>query len=389
VWIGRTAARAGIGLLLGTVTAAVTLCLLVVAGVVLAPALAWPARRTAALRLGASAALRLAGLEQRRLARWFGDEAAAAYGDYGPDRALAYLGLRWPVGLLGGAVLLLTGYGAATMAVFGWMWATGNEPDGIPFGWLVAAYFVGSGLVLGFLALQGLIGVVRLERRLARRFIGPTTADALRRRIEELSASRAEVVAAIDAERRRIERDLHDGVQQRLVALGMLLGQARRNTAAGRPDRSAALVEQAHDESRQILDDLREVAWRVYPAALDNLGLRDALARVAERSSVPAELRYELTGQPPGAVASTAYFVVSEAVTNAIKHAAAGRVVIHVDQEPGFVKVSVTDDGRGGADPAGGGLTGLARRVAAIDGRLTVASPAGGPTVVTAELPCG
>jgi signal transduction histidine kinase len=387
VGIGRAAARAGLGLLLGTLTAAVTLCLLAVAGLVLAPALAWPARRAAALRLGASAALRLAGLEQRRIARWFNDDDAARYRDYGPDRALAYLGLRWPVGLLGGVILLLTGYGAATMAVFGWVWATGGEPDGIPFGWLVAAYIVGFGLVLAFLAVQGLIAVVRLERRLARRFIGPTAADALRRRIEELSTSRADVVAAIDAERRRIERDLHDGVQQRIVALGMLLGQARRSTAAGDPDRSAALVEQAHDESRLVLDDLREVAWRAYPTALDSLGLRDALARVAERSSVPVELRYELGGRPSAAVASTAYFVVSEAVTNAVKHAAAGRIAIRVDQESDVVKISVTDDGSGGADPAGGGLTGLARRVAAIDGRFAVHSPRGGPTVVTAELP--
>jgi signal transduction histidine kinase len=383
-FIGR-AVRAGVGLALGTLTAGVTAVCLALAGIVLAPVLAFPRPRSAVLRLFTVGAMRLTRLEQARLGRFLGDADAAGHRGYGAERALAYLGVRWPLGLLGGAVLLLSAYGAGAMAYFAGMWVVGGQPDGMAFGWLLAGYIGTLGAVLAFLAVQGLIGVVRLERRLARRFLGPSAADALRRRIEELSTSRAEVVAAVDAERRRIERDLHDGVQQRLVALGMLLGQARRS-----PGRSTELVERAHDESRQILDELREVAWRVYPTALDNLGLADALARVAERAGVPVEVRYALADRPPSAVEAAAYFVVSEAVTNATKHAAASRIKIFVGTvEGGIVTVSVTDDGAGGADPHGSGLTGLARRVAALDGQFAVHSPVGGPTTVTARLPCG
>ncbi len=379
----RVVVRAGIGLFLGTLTAAATVVCLAVAGLAIAPTLGWPRARATAFALLRVGVLRLAGLEQRRLGRCFGDTGTAGYRGYGWERALTYLGVRWPVGLLGGAILLLSVYGAGTMALFGWLWARGENPDGIAFEWWVLAYLSTFSAVLAFLALQGLIGVVRLERRLAHRFLGPTDADALRRRIEELATSRAEVVEAVDAERRRIERDLHDGVQQRLVALGMLLGQARRH-----PDRMGELVERAHDESRQILDDLREVAWRVYPTALDNLGLQEALERVA--SSVPVSVDYRLAGRPPAPIEAAAYFVVSEAVTNATKHAVASRISISVSSgEDGSVLVKITDDGRGGADPAGSGLTGLARRVAALDGRFEVHSPAGGPTVVKAELPCG
>src|SRR5262249_50706402 len=128
------------------------------------------------------------------------------------------------------------------------------------------------------------------------------------------SASRAGIVEAVDAERRRIERDLHDGLQQRVVALGMLLGRARRSG-------SADLVRQAHEESQRILEELREIAWRVYPSALDNLGLADALDAVAERSAVPVRVRvrYELTTRPVPPAATAAYFTVREAVTNAAK----------------------------------------------------------------------
>lgn len=373
------------GLVIGAATGALTVCCLALAGLVIAPTLGWPRWRATALHRVNTGVLKLARLEQWRLGRYLGDPVAGGYRGYGRERALAYLGVRWPVGLLGGVILLLGGYGAGTMAVVGATWARGGEPDGIAFEWWVALYLLTFCLVLAFLALQGLIGVVRLERRLAHRFLGPTDADALRRRIEELATSRAEVVEAVDAERRRIERDLHDGVQQRLVALGMLLGQARRH-----PARSAELVERAHDESRQILDDLREVAWRVYPTALDNLGLAEALDRVAERSSVPVSVHYGLTDRLPAPIEAAAYFVVSEAVTNVAKHAVASRISIAVTAgQDGSVLVKITDDGRGGADPAGHGLTGLARRVAALDGRFEVHSPAGGPTVVSAELPCG
>ncbi|MEV4455802.1 histidine kinase [Microbispora sp. NPDC049633] len=319
-----------------------------------------------------AAAARLTGLELRRLRLDLPGRDA--------DGELRYLAARAPVGLLGGLVVLLLVIGAVVAVRLSWSWSRGEALDGmLPTPPLLAYAFL-SGVVLLFLDLSGLVGVDVLERRLAVRLLAPDPAEALRRRITELTESRAGVVAAVDAERRRIERDLHDGVQQRLVALSMLAGRARR----GRPE----LLEQLHEQARQALVELREVAWRVYPSGLDAHGLAEALAGVAERAAVTVTVTCELPERPPAPVETAAYFVASEAVTNAARHSRATLVAIEVRQEGTMVVVRVRDDGVGGADATGGGLTGLARRVAALDGRFTVTSPPGGPTVVEAELPC-
>ncbi|WP_307799870.1 sensor histidine kinase [Actinomadura nitritigenes] len=381
--MAAAAARAGAGLLLGAVTAAVEVVLLAAAALLMAYALAFSRGQRAVPGVVADGARRLTELERRRLA-FLGETGAA---EYGPLRALAYLVLRVPVGLLGGAILTLIGYGAAMVAelAVSW-WITGDYLDGIRPSWWIVLYIGVAGLVLLFLAVQGLAGVAALERAVARRCLGPSPLAEYERRIAQLSVTRAQVVDAVDDERRRIERDLHDGVQQRLVALGMLIGRARR---AGDHARAAELLRQAHEESRRALEDLREVAWRVYPAALDGEGLRAALESVAERSAVPVTIGYDVPGRPPHAVETAAYFVVCEAVTNAAKHAGAGRVRVEVAGSGTMIGVRIEDDGTGGADPSGGGLAGLARRVAALDGTFAVHSPPGGPTVITAELPCG
>ncbi|HEY1174820.1 MAG TPA: histidine kinase, partial [Phytomonospora sp.] len=246
------------------------------------------------------------------------------------------------------------------------------------------------GLLAALLAVAILAATVwaagAAERRLADRFLGPGTAELMRRRIAELTATRSGIVRAVDDERRRIERDLHDGVQQRGVALAMLLGRASH---AADPDKAAALVTQAYGESRRLLDELRSVAWRIYPTALDELGLRAALAGVAERSGVPVTVHYGLRARPVSAVETALYFVAREAITNAVKHSGARDILVVLDEDDARVSVSVSDDGRGGADPAGGGLSGLARRVGALDGEFRVTSPPGGPTVVAAYLPKG
>ncbi len=182
------------------------------------------------------------------------------------------------------------------------------------------------------------------------------------------------MLAAVDAERRRIERDLHDGVQQRLVALGMLLGRARRGRT---PERAEALLLQAHQESQEVLAELRKVDWRVYPTALDSLGLREALGGVAERCALPLRMDLDLPGTPPAPVETAAYFVVSEAVTNAAKHSSATAVSVRVRHRADVLVVRVRDDGVGGADPVGDGLTGLAGRVGTLDGRLHAHTPSG------------
>lgn len=363
------------GVATGTATAVVELVFLLVVGVSWLPRRAVPAP---VLR----GAERLVRLERRRLARYFAVEAGS---DEAPARALHYLAARWTAGLLGGLVLATVVAGALYGTVLTWVWIFSPVDDP----WTLVSSDVG-GLFLLFLGVQGMYAVVSLEDRLARRFLGPSEQELLQRRISELAASRAAVVEAVHDERRRIERYLHDGLQQRLVALGMLLGRARRAEGGEDSARSSLLLRQAHEESRRALEELREVAWRVYPSVLDEAGLRAALETVAERSGgMPVRLEYGLTEEPGDAVRTAAYFVVCEAVTNAVKHAGASGVTVRVRQENGRLSVRVEDDGCGGADPsAGGGLLGLARRLAALDGTLTVTSPPGGPTAVTAELPC-
>jgi signal transduction histidine kinase len=287
------------------------------------------------------------------------------------------------VGVLGGVVLALLVIGATTAVMIAWAWLHGETFDGMEPSWPIVLYIGVGGVVLLFLDLSGLVGVHSLERGLARSALCPNPTEVLERRIVELAETRAGIVAAVDTERRRIERDLHDGLQQRLVALAMVIGRARR----GRSPEN--LLEQAHEEAQRALAELREVAWRAYPSALDSLGLGEALAGVAERSSVPVSVRCSLDFRPPSAVETAAYFVVCEAVTNAAKHADAAKIAVSVEEEDGKVIVRIHDDGKGGAEPTGGGLSGLARRVAALDGRFAVGSPAGGPTTIVAELPCG
>ncbi|MGV9305836.1 sensor histidine kinase [Nonomuraea sp. NPDC004354] len=348
------------------VVAKVTLgALSAVAELIALPVLAHP-------RMGAALA-RVAATEARRL--------DVRVGDFSRGQALRFLALRLPLGILGGIVVALLVIGLDVGIQVLWAWGHGEAFDGMRMTPGLLAYFLVAGLVLLFLDLSGLVGVQAVERRLALRTLGPHSTEALERRIAELAETRAGVLTAVDAERRRIERDLHDGLQQRLVALAMVIGRARR----GRPE----LLAQAHEEAQQALAELREVAWRVYPSGLDALGLGEALAAVADRSAVPVKVTCELDRRPPRAVETAAYFVVCEAVTNAAKHAEADLITVDVRADGTIIAVNIEDDGKGDADPAGGGLSGLARRVAALDGSFAVSSPAGGPTVIRAELPCG
>ncbi|GII83830.1 ATPase [Sphaerisporangium siamense] len=385
-WRGRAVRRAVrllAGLALGTVTAPAELAC-AVAGAAALPFRAGGPRGRHAGRAVEGAARWLAALELRRL-RFCGARGLPESPARG-SRPLAYVAARWPVGLLGGAVLLLLAIGAGTMGQVAAAWLTRGTFDDIPpTPWIVLYIGTGAALLL-FLDVMGMIGVLNLDRALAVRLLGPSPTERLERRITELAETRAGVVAAVDQERRRIERDLHDGLQQRLVALAVLIGRARRGRS---PELLDALLAQAHQEARAAIGDLREVAWRAYPSGLDSLGLQEALATLAERAAVPVRVEYGLEERPAPHLETAAYFVACEAVTNAAKHAGAGLVTVRLARAGTMLVVRVHDDGRGGADPAGGGLSGLARRVAALDGRLAVHSPPGGPTSVTAELPCG
>ncbi|BCJ67505.1 sensor histidine kinase [Polymorphospora rubra] len=225
---------------------------------------------------------------------------------------------------------------------------------------------------------------------IARAVLSPRDTE-LTARLVEVSRSRARLVDAFELERRRIERDLHDGAQQRLVALSMTLGLARLDLPVDSP--AGQQVARAHEQAKEALAELRELIRGVHPQVLSDRGLPAAVEDVAGRSPLPVDVDLPLPGRLPAAAEQAAYFVVTEALANVAKHSGATRARVGggVTGVAGdWLVVEVRDDGVGGADPAAGsGLTGLADRVAAVDGRLLLSSPAGGPTVVRAEIPCG
>ncbi len=209
----------------------------------------------------------------------------------------------------------------------------------------------------------------------------------LRARVEELRASRARIVAAGTAERRRLERNLHDGAQQRLVALSLTLRVAQSRLHKD-PDGAEAMIAGAQEELTLALAELRELARGIHPAVLSDRGLEPALAALAGRSPVPVEVARTPDERLPPAVEAAAYFVVAEALTNVAKYAAASQARISISRTNGHAVVEVADDGVGGADPTrGSGLRGLADRVSALDGTLELRSPQGAGTVLRASIP--
>ncbi|MCX4823325.1 sensor domain-containing protein [Streptomyces sp. NBC_01142] len=241
-----------------------------------------------------------------------------------------------------------------------------------------------AGLVLLAVLLHPLAALAGARAQLTRLLLAPRESE-LRDRLTEVTRSRARLVSAFEAERRRIERDLHDGAQQRLVALTMTLGLARLDVTAGPlADRLAT----AHDEAGQVLTELRELIHGIHPQVLADYGLGAALADAADRSAVPVDTAVELP-RLDRSVETAAYFAVCEALANVAKHSGADRAGLTARHRHGMLEISVRDDGAGGADPAhGSGLTGLADRIAVLDGTLTITSPPDGPTVLRVEIPC-
>jgi signal transduction histidine kinase len=227
-----------------------------------------------------------------------------------------------------------------------------------------------------------------MDRGLIRGLLGRSSTEALEQRVTELQESREASVDAAEAERRRIERDLHDGAQQRLVALAMDLGLARQRLERTGDAATADLVGQAHDEAKRAITELRQLVRGIHPAVLTDRGLDAALSAVAARCPVPVDLQVMLPARPPAAIKATAYFVVTEALTNVAKHSHARVARVHVFRRDGWLVVDVADDGVGGAAiERAGGLAGLRDRVRAVEGILRLASPPGGPTSLLAELP--
>ncbi|MFF4786335.1 sensor histidine kinase [Streptomyces griseorubiginosus] len=290
-------------------------------------------------------------------------------------------------------LVVLAVWAAALVAasLYVWIWALPTQWRVTDLGYTTqAAYITVGGLALLVLGPRLTDVLVRLEARAAEVLLGPSRTEKLARRVADLAESRAGVVDAADAERRRIERDLHDGAQQRLVALAVNLGLAKA-TLGDLPEEARKVLDEAHREAKEAITELNDLVRGLHPAVLEDRGLDAALSGVAARLPIPVRVAVDLPRRPSPTVEAVAYFVVSEALTNVVKHAQASRADVTVERIGETLLVVVADDGAGGADLAvagGTGLAGLAQRVASVDGTFSCRSPAGGPTVVTVELPC-
>jgi signal transduction histidine kinase len=210
----------------------------------------------------------------------------------------------------------------------------------------------------------------------------------LTQRVDHLTRTRAESIDTAAAEMRRIERDLHDGAQARLIAMGMAL-EVAAHAVDSDPPAARAQLDEARDALARALAELRDLIRGIHPPLLADRGLAEAIRALTLDSAVPAHLTGHLPGQAPTAVESAAYYATSELLANTARHAQANTIRIDIQHTGGTLRIAVTDDGRGGADPSlGTGLRGIQRRIAAFDGTLTISSPPGGPTTVTMEIPC-
>lgn len=260
---------------------------------------------------------------------------------------------------------------------------------------LTAAASCSGAVVLLFTAPWLAAQVARTDVTLARALLGPSQSEELAVRLESMTKSRAAIVAATDAQRRKIERDMHDGAQQRLVSLAMNLGMVR-SRFADMPEPVRQVIADAHEESLLALSEVREFIRGLHPAVLNDRGLDAALSGLAARAPLPVTVTVDMPKRAAPSVEAVAYFIVSEAITNVARHARATQAEVTVARVGDLLRVAVADNGVGGAaasgtgDPsAGTGLRGLMQRAASVDGKLTIDSPPGGPTVITAELPCG
>lgn len=250
--------------------------------------------------------------------------------------------------------------------------------------WALLLLLSGPMLVVWWLVTPAL---VRARALAERGILGHSRVEQLERRVEEVAVSRSEALDHSAAEVRRIERDLHDGAQARIAAVGMNVGLAEKLLATD-PGAAAELLKEARETTVSALEDLRSVVRGIHPPVLADRGLAGAVEAIAMAIPLPVTLALDIDGELPPPVESAAYFAVTECLTNIVKHADASRAWVTGSYDGALLRLVVGDDGRGGADPAGSGLAGVSRRLLAFDGTMDLTSPLGGPTVVTMELPC-
>jgi signal transduction histidine kinase len=349
---------------------------------------------------------------QRRLASWFGvtiprpyrPAPGAPYGTWARFRhtvtdPATWLDFAWLLpGVITGYVLGLLAFVIPVYGLegvlhvplllyvnvdwygYGVFWPMNNPIEA----WLALP----QGAVLLLIGLSGAPWLLWLHFRFARFFLAPTRSAELRQRVRQLTETRADAIDTQAAELRRIERDLHDGAQARLVSLSMNIGLAEELLKRD-PDAAGRLLAEARESSGAALAELRHLVRGIQPPVLVERGLDGAVRALALTVPATVDVRIDLPGDLPSPVASAAYFAIAEVLTNVAKHSTARTAWVDMRLAGGALAISVGDDGAGGADPAAGsGLRGIERRLAAFDGTMVVSSPPGGPTVVTMELPC-
>ncbi|MFB7557801.1 sensor histidine kinase [Streptomyces brevispora] len=313
-------------------------------------------------------------------------------------RHLLYSVLHFPWAVFAFSVSLTFwswGWAALTYPLWHWVFPTHVGVSGIQlYGDATHQVYLDSTFDLGATSAMGLVivlitpwiirGLASVDRLMVAGLLGPSR---LATRVTELESDRGVVVDTAAADLRRIERDLHDGAQARLVALAMDLGLAKEKLTKD-PEAAALMVDEAHGEVKVVLQELRDLARGIHPAVLTDRGLDAALSAIASRCTVPVTVEVDLASRPAQAIEGIAYFTVSELLQNVSKHSGARTASVDVWRTADRLLLQVTDDGRGGADlTSGSGLAGLTERLDAVDGVLVVESPVGGPTKITAELP--
>jgi signal transduction histidine kinase len=302
---------------------------------------------------------------------------------------LLFLGLVGPIVWIVFGAIVVAFWAASLAAILSPVFSA-SAADGSWLGGLRPAELLGIALagVLGIvLALAVTRGLAAASGALARGLLAPGDRAELEARVAAVEASRAGAVDSADARLRRIERDLHDGAQHRLAYVAMELGRAREKLADD-PQGADRLIAEAHEESKKAMVELRDLARGIHPSVLTDRGLDAAVSALAARTPVPVAVDVDLPHRADPAIEAIAYFVVAEALTNVAKHSGATRAWLTVGFEGPDLVVEVLDDGRGGANPDGGGLRGLRDRVRAVDGRVVLTSPPSGGTTLRVELPC-
>jgi signal transduction histidine kinase len=379
--------RAGINLLTSLVTGSVFFVVLIFA-LLVSGALSWIVGLgmlvlSFTLRLSA----RMARLDRRRIRRLAGVHIELApLPEAAPELSFRQRQRAWAQSP---AVRRLVAYQLARLPVS----AASMLAVAAAWAGMIAGFSEKTHLLVGVVCLFLWPLVVRLgsaiDVTLARALLSPSRSGQLSAEVQRLGEARALAVESAEAERRRIERDLHDGLQPKLVSLAIELGLAKARFERD-PGSARTLIDQAHEEVKTAIQDLRGLVRGIHPSVLDERGLDAALSALVANCTVPVRVEVRLSRRPDQAREAVAYFVAAEAITNVTKHSAASRAAVMITESAGLLRVLVEDDGRGGAQvEPGGGLAGLAARVTAVDGTFTVTSPPGGPTYVEAVVPCG